>query len=142
MDRFHERAPVVGVVNPQTVANTEQLTAAIDVSLWAELMGIALLGDMANETVTFTAYECPTSNGTFTVISGKQKSRTASATANDNKQDVISVKAEDLLNTSRYVKFGLVTGGATGGSAAVVVVGAPRFKPGSDDKLSSSTVTF
>jgi hypothetical protein len=134
---FYERAPVVGVVNPQTVANSEQKTAAIDMSLWHEVMGIALLGDMASETINFTCYEDSSSSGSFATTTKAATQRSASATANDNKQITISVRADELQTGNRYVKFGLVTGGATGGPAAVVVLGRPRIGPGSDDKLSS-----
>jgi hypothetical protein len=140
-----ERAAVIGRVNPQTVANSEKFTDVIDVSKFAEVMAVALLGDMANETVTFTAYACDSAGNNASAISGKAKTYSASATANDNVQCAINVKSEQVApasgQTNRYVKFGLVTGGATGGPAAVVVLGLrPHFGPASDDKLSSCTV--
>ncbi len=132
-----ERAAVVGTVDSQTVANTAKLTDAIDMSKFGEVMGVLLLGDMASETIDFEAQEAATSGGSYSTISGKAASQLAAhASNNDNKQIVINVKAEELSAGKQFVKFRAVTGGATGGPAAVLALGMkPRFGPASDDDL-------
>jgi hypothetical protein len=130
-----ERIAVVGTVDPQTVANTEQLTDAVDMSKWHEAMFVLLLGNMAAETIDFKLMESDTAGGTYTDISGKAITQLAAhATNNDNKQAVINLKAEELGTGKRYVKARVITGGATGGPAAVLALGVrPRFGPASDD---------
>jgi hypothetical protein len=135
----YEKAAVIGRVNPQTVANVEKFTDVIDMSKFHEIVAIAYLGDMANETVTFTAYSCNSSGSGAASISGKVVSLAASATANDNVQEVINIVSSDLIASGKqYCKFGLVTGGGTGGPAAVTVQAVKaRFKPGAADDLTS-----
>ena len=134
-----ERVAVVGTVDPQTVANTEKLTDAVDMSKFEEAMFILLLGDMAAETIDFKLMESDASGGTYTDISGKAITQLAAhATNNDNEQYIINLKASELGAGKRYVKGRVITGGATGGPACVVALGlAPRYGPASDDDLSS-----
>ena len=132
-----DRAGVVGRVNPQTVANAEKFTDVVDMSKFREVMGIALLGDMAAETIDFKCYTCDSDGSNATALTAATQ-LAAHATNNDNKQIVINVKSDHVTNTKRYVKFGLVTGGATGGPACVVALSfRPDYGPASDDKLSS-----
>lgn len=137
-----ERLAVVGTVDPQTVANTERFTDVVDMSKWAEACFVALLGDMANETITFTVYESANADGSSgSAISGKQLALSAHASNNDNRQIQINLKAEELSEGKRYVRAGLITGNTTGGPAAVLALGLrPRFGPGSDDDLSSNSI--
>jgi hypothetical protein len=136
-----EKCALVGRVNPQTVANTEKFTDVVDMSKWGQALGIALLGDMAAETIDFKCYTCA-SDGSGAVQLKAATQLAAHATNNDNKQVAINVRAEEVISasnqTKQYIKFGLVTGGATGGAACVVALGLkPRFGPGTDDDLSS-----
>lgn len=135
-----EKIALVGTIDPATVANTEVFTDVIDMHRWHQALGIALLGNMASETIDFKAYRCA-SDGSSKVALKSATQLAASATANDNAQVVINVRSEDLsaaAEGARYVVFGLVTGGATGGPAAVVALGVdPRFSPASDNDLAS-----
>jgi len=137
-----ERIAVVGTVDPQTVANVEKFTDVVDMSKWHEACFVALLGDMANETITFTVYESANSDGSSgSAITGKTTSLSASASANDNTQIQVNLKGEELGSGKRYVRAGLVTGNSTGGPAAVLALGlCPRYGPASDDDRSSNTV--
>ena len=129
--------PILGTIDPGTVANTEVFTDVIDMSLFHQVVGIALLGNMANETIDFKAYTCA-ANGTSKVALKSATQLAGSASANDNTQVVINVAAQDLTGGERYICFGLVTGGATGGPAAAVAIGVnARFGPGSDNDLAS-----
>src|SRR5688572_3095926 len=124
-----ERAAVVGTIDPQTVANTEQLTDAVDMSKWHEVMFVFMLGNMAAETIDCEVRESDASGGTYTTLSGKAATQLAAhASNNDNKQVVINVKSNELSTGKRYIKGRLITGGATGGPAACVALGMkPRF---------------
>lgn len=140
-----ERAGVVGTIDPQTVVNSEVFSDVVDMSKFAELMAVFLLGNMANETITATLYYCDSDGGNAVAISGKQLALSASASANDNTQVQMNLKAEEVITTSlqtkRYVKAGLVTGNSSGGPAAVLLLGMnPRFGPASDDDLASNTI--
>lgn len=116
---------VIGTIDPQTVVNTELFSDVVDMSKFGQVFGIALLGNMAAETIDFKCYRCA-SDGTSAVALKSATQLAASATANDNAQVVINVRAEELESASadaRYVKFGLVTGGAAGGPATVLALG-------------------
>lgn len=132
-----ERIAVVGTVDPQTVANTEKLTDAVDMSKWQQVMFVLMLGDMASETIDFKLQESATSGGTYTDITGKAATQLAAhATNNDNKQIIINLKAQELGAGKQFVKGRVITGGATGGPAAVLALGvAPRHGPASDSDL-------
>jgi hypothetical protein len=136
-----EKCGLVGRVNPQTVNSTEKFTDVVDMSQWAQVLGIALLGDMASETIDFKCYTCA-SDGTGAVALKNATQLAAHASNNDNKQIEINVRVEEVITastqTKQYIKFGLVTGGATGGAACVVALGLkPRFGPATDDDLTS-----
>lgn len=133
-----ESLAVVGTIDPQTVSNTELFTDVVDMSKFLQVLGVALLGNMSSETIDFKAYSCD-SNGSN---AGALKSATqlaAHASNNDNTQIVISVRAEDLTASGKqHVKFGLVTGGASGGPAGAIAIGLDaRYQPASDSDLAS-----
>lgn len=133
-----EKLAVVGTVDPQTVANTEKFTDVIDMSKFHQVLGVAMLGDMAAETIDFKAYYCDSDGNNASAL--KSATQLAGhASNNDNKQIVIQVRADELGPLSKqYIKFGLVTGNTTGGPAAVVAIGLDgRFQPESDSDLSS-----
>ncbi|NBO91666.1 MAG: hypothetical protein EBV06_05040 [Planctomycetia bacterium] len=135
MNWLHESAGPVAVLDPQTVANTAKLSAAVDMSKFHQVTFVFLLGDMANETIDAGVYESDASGGTYTALSGKQATQLAAgASANDNKQIVITVRSEELSSGKRYLKGRLITGGATGGVACIVAYAQPRFGPATDDK--------
>src|SRR5262245_27810973 len=136
-----EKCALVGRVNPQTVNSTEKFTDVVDMSKWGQALGVALLGDMAAETIDFRCYTCA-SDGSGAVQLKAATQLAAHASNNDNKQVEINVRAEEVISasnqTKQFVKFGLVTGGATGGPACVVALGLkPRFGPATDDDLAS-----
>lgn len=133
-----EKLAILGRINPQTVANTEVFTDVVDLSRFHQALGIALLGNMAAETIDFKCYTCDSDGSNASALKAATQ-LAASATANDNAQVVISMRAEDLQAASkRYVKFGLVTGGATGGPAAAIALGVDaRYEMASADNLVS-----
>ena len=131
---------VAGIIAPVTTANTQKNTGAIDLSKWDQLLFCFQTGDMASETIDFGVETCD-SDGTSNAvdITGKQATQLgASASANDSKQVVIAVKSVDLIaNGKQYVRGTMVTGGATGGPCACLVLGMPRYGPADGVDLSS-----
>ena len=136
----YEKAAVIGTIDPQTVSDTEVFSDVIDMNKFHQVMGVFCVGDMPAEDIVARCVTCDSSGSnaaalkTATTLSGH-------ATNNDNKQIVISVRGEDLPGTSnadRYVKFGLVTGGSTGGPASCVVLGLdPKYGPGDTHDLAT-----
>jgi hypothetical protein len=130
---------IVGTSDPSTHANTEKFTDAIDMSKFDQIIGIALTGDMASETITFKAYKCDAAGSNRTELKAAAQ-LAANASTNDNSQIVIAVRASDLnaiTEDSRYVTFGLVTGGATGGVCSVLALGVPCYGLASANDLST-----
>lgn len=136
--RATEKVALVGTIDPGTVNNVEKFTDVIDMSKAFQVMGLALLGDMANETIDFKAYTCD-GDGNNAVALKAATQLAASAAANDAKQIAINVRAEELQASGKqHIKFGLVTGAATGGPAAVVVLATDlRMGWAADADLSS-----
>lgn len=118
-----EKVAILGVLAPQTVANVEKFTTVVALGTVGQVMAVAQLGDMAAETVDFKAYTCD-ADGSNAVALKSCDQLAANAGNNDSKQLAINVRADELLASGKScVKFGLVTGGATGGPAAVLVLG-------------------
>ena len=131
---------VAGIIAPVTTANTQKNTGAIDLSKWDSLLFVFQLGDMAAETIDLGVETCD-SDGTSNAvdITGKQATQLAAhASNNDGKQVVIGLKSTDLIaNGKQYVRGTMVTGGGTGGPAACLVLGVPRYGPADGVDLSS-----
>lgn len=126
--KLSELLAVVGTIDPATVTSTEVFTDVVDMGANAQALAIACIGNMAAETVDFKCYSCDSDGSNAAAITGLAATQLAAhASNNDNKQIVINVRDDALLASGKqHVKFGLVTGGATGGPCAVVVVAAPR----------------
>jgi hypothetical protein len=123
---------VAGIITPATTANTQRVTGAIDMSKWDQLLFVFQLGDMASETIDCGVETCDSDGTSNTAdITGRQATQlAASASANDGKQILITVRSADLIaNGKQYVRGTMVTGGATGGPAACVVLGLPHYGP-------------
>lgn len=136
----YERAAVIGTIDPQTVSDTEVFSDVIDMKKFHQVMGVFMLGNMAAETIVARCVTCDSAGNNAAALK-TASTLTAHATNNDNDQIIISVRGEDLPGTSnadRYVKFGLVTGGSTGGPAAAVVLGMdPKHGPAEQHDLAS-----
>ena len=119
--RFTEKIALVATIDPATLANTEQFSDVVDMSKYHQVAGFLFLGNIAAETVDFKAYSCD-SNGSNAVALKTATQLAAHASNNDGVQIAIGVRPQDLLASGKqYVKFGAVTGGATGGPACVAV---------------------
>ena len=137
--KLSELLPVVGVIVPATVANTEVFSSVVDMGANSQAMAVLTLGNMASETIDFKCYYCDSDGSNAVALTGRAATQlAANASNNDSKQVVINVRDTDLTASGKqYIKFGLVTGGATGGPAGVVVLGRPRQGLASAADLSS-----
>jgi hypothetical protein len=135
-----EKIAVIGTIDPQDVVNSEVFTDVVDMSKFHQAMFICCLGDMASETIDFVVYNCDSDGNNASALKSATQ-LAANAANNDNKQIVIAVRDQELLTvaqTTRYLKAGLVTGGASGGPACVVALGVDaKHGPASDDDLST-----
>lgn len=137
--KLSERLALVATIDPATVANTEVFTDVVDMGANMQAMAIASLGNMASETIDFKCYSCDSNGSNAAAISGLAATQLAAhASNNDNTQLIINVRDADLLASGKqHIKFGLVTGGATGGVSSVAVIGLPRQGLASAADLSS-----
>jgi len=130
MQRIHEELQLLAVVTG-TANSTPLTTSWVDTKDVHELMGIAYFGDMASETIDFKIEQATDSSGTGAKDLKAATQRSASASANDSKQIVISAMSDklDSNNGFRYVRLRAVTGGATGGAANLAIWARPVYKP-------------
>lgn len=130
---------VVAVLPPAATANAERFTSVVNMGNFHQAVAVVQLGDMAGEAITVKAYACKSDGtGAVALTANSPAVLAASAADNDNKQLVLNVRAEDLLESGlSYLKFGVVTGGATGGPVAAVVLGHPRDGWGKDSNVVS-----
>lgn len=138
-DKMSEAIALVATIDPATVANTEVFTDVVDMGALLQAMAVALIGNVPAETIDFKAYSCDSDGNNAAAITGRAATQLAAhATNNDGKQLVINVRTGDMLASGKqHVKFGLVTGGATGGPCAVAVFGSPRQGLASANDLAS-----
>jgi hypothetical protein len=138
MSQPSERIAVVATIDPATYNDTEQLSDAVDMSKWHELMAVVLVGDMpASSTLDITLKEASTSGGSYAAIAGK--SATQLGASDDNKQVVINLKAEELGAGKQFVKLSCDPSAHNTIFGGVVLGVKPRYAPASDDDLSSVT---
>lgn len=123
-----EGVALAAALAPVTVVNSEVFSGVVDLGVNQQAMGILMLGNMAAETIDFKFYSCDSDGSNAAAVTGKAATQLAAhATANDGKMVAINVRDTDLLASGKqYGKFGVVTGGATGGPAAILVVTDPR----------------
>lgn len=134
MDWLHEEIGIVATVDPVDANNTDTDSDEIDMSKWSEVMIIIALGVLNDSaTNTVTVKDSATSGGSFTAISGKSQ---AIVGTDDAKQFIISVKAEEMNSGARYLKV-TQNNSAHSQLMAIIVLGRARYKPATDDDLSS-----
>lgn len=131
--RLHEQLLLVATIDPQTVANSAKYSDAIDMSKFRRVMAVFATGDMAAETIDCLLQSDTVStfdDSAATVKAATQLS--ASATANDGKQIIIEVNAEDLPDGDQYLRAKMVTGNSSGGPSTCLIFAEPRFSNEAD----------
>lgn len=133
-----EGLPIVSTIDPVTVANSAAVGDYVAAANYHKLLFIFLLGNMAAETIDCGVYEATDSGGTGAQALKAATQLAAHATNNDGKQIVIEVDTRKLSSGFTHVAPRMITGGATGGPAAAVVLGVVnRYDPGTNADLSS-----
>jgi len=131
--RLHEGLQVVATIDPQTVANSEAVSDAIDMSKYRRVMAIFSLGDMAAETIDARLESDSASDfGTSKETAVAATQLAAHATNNDNNQIILELSGDDLTDGDQYVRGRMITGGGTGGPASCVILGEPRYSNEAD----------
>jgi len=141
--KLSEDLALVATLDPVTVVNSEVFTDAVDMGAMQQALAILAIGNVAAETVDFKAYSCDSDGNNAAAITGRTATQLAAhATNNDAKQILINIRDTDLLASGKqHVKFGVVTGGATGGPMGITVLGKPRQGLGSANDLASVVET-
>lgn len=117
-----------------TANSTPLVTSYVSAALADTVALVAVLGDMAAETIDVALYQATDSGGTGAKALKAAAQLAAHASNNDNKVVVVSVRKEelDIANGFVFVAGRCVTGGATGGAVGLSVLGGDlRFGPAS-----------
>lgn len=135
--KLTELLALAGVIDPATTANTERFSTVVDMSRFHQVLVVAQLGNMAAETIDVKVYSCD-SDGSNSAALVSATQLAAHASNNDNTQILANVRAEALLASGkRYIRVGIVTGGATGGPANAAILGLVRQGATADQDLST-----
>jgi hypothetical protein len=143
MESLAENAAVLAHTTG-TANSTPLLTAWASAKHSGRINLLARLGDMASETIDIALYQAQDGSGTGAKALKAATQLAASAGGNDNTAHVISVDANDLdiEGGFSFVAGRIVTGGATGGTVSMFVIGTElRFAPASLIDAATVTVT-
>jgi hypothetical protein len=137
--KLRELLPLVGVLSPAATNNVERFSNVVDMGAHIQAVAVVALGDMAAETIDAKLYACDSDGNNAVALTANSAAQLAAhASNNDNKQIVLNVRSDDLLASGkRYLKLGVVTGGATGGSVAAVILAQTRSGNAATVDLSS-----
>lgn len=123
------------LVAVQGTANSTPLVSSyVSAKNSGEITAVVHLGDMASETIDVAIYQATSSGGAGAKSAKAITQLAASAAANDSKQVVISMRADelDVDGGFSFVAVRIVTGGVTGGTVAGILIGSDlRFQPAS-----------
>lgn len=128
-ERLALLAAVIGTAN-----STPLLTSWVTAKNAGQLLLVVALGDMAAETIDISIQQATSSGGAGAKNLKAAVQLASSAGANDSKQVIIGVDANDLDVDGgfSFVAGRVVTGGATGGTVGILVFGEGlRYMPGS-----------
>jgi hypothetical protein len=108
-------------------------TTGVDMSLWDELLVVIQLGVLAASTTNVADLrDSPTTNGTYTAISGKTKSIGAS---DDGFIFIIALNASEMTAGARFVRL-YQDNSAHSQFISVLILGKATNPPATDNKLS------
>ena len=131
----NSRLPLVGTVDPQSASANDYATDVVDMAKFQKVVFYLLVGALGSSaTVDFVVKGDATSGGSYaTTVTGKSITQLTKAGSDDNKQVVVEVTAEDVVQQGlRYIK-GIVTTAVAASQIAVAVVGVDaRYAPADD----------
>jgi hypothetical protein len=139
MEKMYQDLTLVGVLDAADQNAGSSQIAAIDMSLWSQLLVILDVG-VANaaSTITITPKDSPTSGGSYTAIPNKTLALTAPITSGT--QYFINILAEEMNAGARFIEiFYAVNAHST--LAAIIVLGKAAYAPAGDNALSTLSVT-
>lgn len=133
---FHEQWAIVGVIDPVDANNADTSTTGIDMSKFDQVCFLVLAGAIAaSGTFDVSIEESAAASSGFAAMS-PAKAMTQLDANDDNKQAMIHVLAEELSAGKRYIRATMANS-AHAQVVAIVALGRGKFKPASDDDLSS-----
>lgn len=135
MTKGYEEWGIVGILAPIDANAVSTSTAAIDMSLWSQIMIIVSIGVTVGTSV-IKAQDSATSGGTYVDITGKTYSEAAT---DDGLQRIINVLSEEMNAGARYIKINYVFS-ANSNLAALIILGKANNPPATDNDLSTVTV--
>lgn len=117
-----------------TANSTPLVSSYVSAKNCGQFLATLMTGDMASETIDFAIYQATSSGGAGAKSAKAIVQVAASAAANDSKEFVIGMRADelDVDGGFSFVAVRAVTGGATGGTVTMLLQGADlRFAPAS-----------
>lgn len=128
-----DRAPILGVIDPDAYAANTYTTGWIDMSLWESVQAIVFAGTLGSSATLDAKLEQATSSGGAGAkdVTGKAITQLTQAGTDSDKQAVINCQSEDLdvEGGFRYVRLSLTVGTATSDAGGVVLGADPRYAP-------------
>ena len=135
---FSEDWALIGTIDPATRAAGEQLSDAIDMKYWEQVVAVLIIGTHSGAGIAFTFKSASTSGGSYSAISGKAITAVGGSPLQSNKQWVIELRNEEVTSNNEFVKASVtLTGSPSAMIYAVAVFGKGRTKPASDNDLAS-----
>jgi hypothetical protein len=116
--------------NSGTASSTPLAGTAARMNRFRKALVIFALGDMAAETIDCVVETCD-SNGSNNVSLKAATQLAAHATNNDNKQIVVAINVDEMIASGKeYIRGRITTGGVTGGTCQIAVLGLePAYGP-------------
>lgn len=117
-----------------TASSTPLAGTAASLAKFGKALVIFRTGDMASETIDCIVERCE-SNGSSNATLKSATQLAAHASNNDSKVIVIAVDANELAGTDQeHIRGKITTGGATGGTCSIAVIGIEaRYGPAGDN---------
>lgn len=113
----------VAQVTTGTASSTPLASTAVNMKNFGKALVIFCLGDMASETIDCIVETCA-SNGSSNVSLKAATQLAAHASNNDSKQIVIAVENNECGPSGQsYIRGKITTGGVTGGTCSIIVLG-------------------
>jgi hypothetical protein len=135
-----ETLAIVGKIDPASLSAGAVNTTVIDMKYIRRLMFIVAVGALGTSgTVDFLLKGDTSAGGSFaTTITGKSITQLTKAGSDDNKQVIVEVSAEEVMQQGfRYVR-GVLTVGTAASQACVIALGGDlRYTAAADYDLAS-----
>jgi len=135
-ERASDRAPLVGVIDPDAYAANTYTTDWIDMSKFSQIMATVFAGDLGSSaTVDAKLQQATDGSGTGAKdVAGKAITQLTQAGTDSNKQVVMLCRADELDVTNRFthVRLSVTVGTATSDMGASVHGFGPAVIPGTD----------